>query len=174
MLKNKFVLLGGIAAVLLLLGGAALLLMSGKKADKSTTVVEDNSPTSEHADNGKSKAKKDDRSGTGGFLGNSKAIFYPLPDIVVNLSSTGRRSATAYLKIKINLELSNASDQASIEAVLPRVVDNLQMYLRELKVEDIQGSDGLYRLREELLHRVSMAVAPAKVNDVLFSEMLMQ
>ncbi|MFN5589350.1 MAG: flagellar basal body-associated FliL family protein [Holosporales bacterium] len=168
--KKKLILFGAIAAVVLLLGGAAAFLLGGKKENKPAVAEAEAAPPAEHT----SKGKKEDHGGVAGLLGSSKAIFYPLPDIVVNLSSTGRRSATAYLKIKINLELSSTSDQASIEAVLPRVVDSLQMYLRELKVEDIQGSEGLYRLREELLHRVSMAVAPAKVNDLLFSEMLMQ
>jgi flagellar protein FliL len=58
--------------------------------------------------------------------------------------------------------------------VLPRIIDNFQVYLRELRVEDLKGSGGMYRLREELLLRVNAAVAPAKINDVLFKEMLVQ
>jgi flagellar FliL protein len=108
----------------------------------------------------------------GGGGGSSKFTFYELPDIVVNLSNPGRKST--FLKIKINLELADKKQIKTVEAVLPRIVDNLQIYLRELKVEDLQGSEGLYRLREELLHRVSMAAEPAQVKDVLFGEMIMQ
>ncbi len=61
-----------------------------------------------------------------------------------------------------------------ISAVMPRIVDNFQIYLRELRIEDLRGSDGIYRLREELLARVNAAVAPVKVTDVLFKEMLVQ
>ena len=57
---------------------------------------------------------------------------------------------------------------------MPRIVDNFQVYLRELRVEDLRGSSGLYRLREELLQRVNAAAAPAKVTDVLFKELLIQ
>jgi flagellar FliL protein len=57
---------------------------------------------------------------------------------------------------------------------LPRIVDNFQVYLRELRVDDLQGSAGMYRLREELLRRVNLAVRPARVKDVLFKEMLVQ
>jgi flagellar FliL protein len=108
----------------------------------------------------------------GGGGGSDKFTFYTLPDIVVNLSNPGRKST--YLKIKINLELADKKQIKTVESVLPRIVDNLQIYLRELKVEDLQGSEGLYRLREELLHRVSMAAEPAQVKDVLFGEMIMQ
>ncbi len=102
-----------------------------------------------------------------------KYVFYELPDIVVNLSSRTRGSSS-YLKIKINLELDDKKDIKRIESLLPRIIDNLQVYLRELRIEDIQGSEGLYRLREELLHRVNTAAEPARINDVLFAEMLMQ
>jgi flagellar FliL protein len=78
------------------------------------------------------------------------------------------------LKIKVALELANANDLPQVEKLMPRVLDNFQVYLRELRVEDLQGSAGMYRLREELLARVNAAVAPAKVNDVLFKEMLVQ
>ena len=57
---------------------------------------------------------------------------------------------------------------------MPRIVDNFQVYLRELRLEDLRGSAGLYRLREELLSRVNIAAQPAQVNDVLFKEMLVQ
>ncbi len=101
-----------------------------------------------------------------------EAVFFDLPEILVNLN-TGRRKST-FLKIRVSLELENAEDVARIEAVMPRIIDNFQVYLRELRVEDLKGSAGMYRLREELLTRVTLAVAPSKVSDVLFKEMLVQ
>lgn len=100
------------------------------------------------------------------------AVFYNLPEMLVNLNSAGRR--TSFLKISVSLELENPGDIPRIEAVMPRIVDNFQIYLRELRVEDLRGSAGLYRLREELLARVNNAAQPARVNDVLFKEMLVQ
>jgi flagellar FliL protein len=99
-------------------------------------------------------------------------VFYNLPEMLVNLNTAGRR--TSFLKISVSLELENATDIPRIEAVMPRIVDNFQIYLRELRVEDLRGSAGLYRLREELLSRVNNAAQPARVNDVLFKEMLVQ
>jgi flagellar FliL protein len=46
--------------------------------------------------------------------------------------------------------------------------------LRELRVEDLSGSASVYRLKEELLRRVNLAVEPVKVKDVLFREMIIQ
>jgi len=99
-------------------------------------------------------------------------IFYDLPEMLVNLNTTARKSN--YLKISISLELNAEEDIAVLEAVLPRVIDNFQVYLRELRIEDLQGSAGLQRLREELLLRVNTAARGANVKDVLFKEMLVQ
>ena len=101
------------------------------------------------------------------------AVFYNLPELLVNLNGgQGRRSS--FLKISLSLELSDPADIQRVEAVLPRVIDAFQTYLRELRPEDLRGSAGLYRLREELLARVNTSAQPAKVNDVLFKEMLLQ
>lgn len=100
------------------------------------------------------------------------AVFYNLPELLVNLNAQGRRGN--FLKISLSLELDDANDIPRVEAVLPRIVDAFQSYLRELRPEDLRGSSGMYRLREELLARVNASAQPAKVNDVLFKEMLVQ
>ena len=100
------------------------------------------------------------------------AVYFEIPEMLVNLNTSGRKSE--YLKISISLELASEEDRARLESVMPRVVDSFQVYLRELRVEDLQGSAGLQRLREELLLRVAAAAQPAQVKDVLFREMLIQ
>jgi flagellar FliL protein len=100
------------------------------------------------------------------------AVFFDLPDLLVNLNTTGRKAS--FLKLSVSLELEHAEDLPKVQAVMPRIIDNFQVYLRELRVEDLRGSGGIYRLREELLARVNTAAAPVKVADVLFKEMLVQ
>ncbi|NIA69451.1 flagellar basal body protein FliL [Pelagibius litoralis] len=102
----------------------------------------------------------------------SKAVFYDLPEMLVNLNSSGRKNT--YLKISISLELAREEDRAELATLLPRIVDNFQVYLRELRIEDLRGSAGLQRLREELLIRVNTSAQPIQVRDVLFKEMLVQ
>ena len=101
-----------------------------------------------------------------------QTVFYDLPEMLVNLNSTGRRPN--YLKMQVSLEIGNTVDVAKLQAFGPRIVDNFQVYLRELRVDDLRGSAGLYRLREELLARVNITVQPIKVKDVLFKEILVQ
>ena len=99
-------------------------------------------------------------------------VFYDLPQMLVNLTGDQRRQT--YLAISISLELGGDGDIAYVERVMPRIVDNFQVYLRELRLDELRGSAGLYRLREELLRRVHLAAQPAQVRDVLFREMLLQ
>ncbi len=99
-------------------------------------------------------------------------VFVELPEMIANLNAPGRRAS--FVKLKARLELAQAEDQAAFAAAQPRVIDLFQTYLREMRPEELRGSAGTYRLREELIARASLAAAPAQVMDVLFSELLVQ
>ena len=101
-----------------------------------------------------------------------EAIYIDLPDMLVNLLSTGKQPS--YLKLSVSLEIDDPLVQPEIEKVKPRIVDRFQVYLRELRADDISGSAGVYRLKEELLARINAAIEPHEVKDVLFREMLIQ
>jgi flagellar protein FliL len=101
-----------------------------------------------------------------------QVTYLDLPDLLINLNSTGRK--TTFLKLAIALQLESPADVPKVQAVMPRLIDQFQVYLRELRADDIKGSAGMYRLREELLARVAVAAAPVKVEDVLFREVLVQ
>lgn len=110
--------------------------------------------------------------GEGDAAGKSGAIFMEVPDLLVNLSSAGGQAR--FLKLKVKLEVATPQDLTALEAVAPRVVDQFQTFLREMRVQDMRGSAGIYRLRQELLYRVNLAASPTKVKDVLFQEILIQ
>ncbi len=102
----------------------------------------------------------------------SKAYFYDLPEMTVNLNSQNRRAQ--YLRLKVSLELLSQEQAQKIEPFMPRVLDAFQVYLRELRTRDLEGSAGLFRLKRELLKRINDAIYPVKVNDILFKEILIQ
>ena len=101
------------------------------------------------------------------------ATFVDLPDVLVNLANTGT-DRTQYLKVKVVLELPDAALVQQIQPLMPRVMDAFQTYLRELRPTDLDGSAGLYRLKEELTRRVNAAVAPNRITAVLFKEIVVQ
>ena len=144
--KKLIIIIGAIAAVVFLGGGGAFYFMNQKdSAEKAAAAAAD---------------------------AQSKVVYYSLGDMIVNLSGEGKHPN--YLKVKISLELSDAKDLPLIDTIKPRIIDNFQVYLRELRIEDLRGSAGMYRLREELLMRVTEAAQPVRIRDVLFQEMLVQ
>ena len=101
-----------------------------------------------------------------------KTVFYDMEEFIANLSVGSKRPS--FLKMTVSLELAGESQIPVVESKMPRIRDSFQVYLRELRQEDLQGSAGLYRLREELLLRINKIVYPAKINDILFKEILVQ
>jgi len=97
-------------------------------------------------------------------------VFYTLPDIVVNMQTADGKST--FLKLKLTFELPDEETAEALTPNLPRLQDMFQTFLRELRPEDLNGSQGTFQLRVELLRRVNLVAAPAKVNAVLIEEML--
>ncbi len=99
-------------------------------------------------------------------------FFYDLPEITVNLQTVDDREV--FLKLRVALELENQDQVAKIEPYLPRILDAFQFYLHEVRSTDLEGSAGLFRMKEELHRRINLALYPLKVGDVLFKEVLVQ
>lgn len=100
-------------------------------------------------------------------------VFFEVPELLVNLSVKAGQKPV-YFKIRIDLEMGSAADADQAEKLLPRIIDSLQFYLREMRLEELQGSVGTYRLKEEIHNRLNRILAPVKVNDILFKEILIQ
>jgi flagellar FliL protein len=102
----------------------------------------------------------------------AKPVYYDLPEFLVNLSTgTGKVS---FLKMKATLELRDQQAVALVDANKPRILDAFNTYLRELRPNDLAGSAGIYRLREELVSRINGTVEEGLVKDILFSEIIIQ
>jgi flagellar FliL protein len=101
-----------------------------------------------------------------------KAFYHDLPEMMVNLAAGNERPQ--YLRVKITLEAEEAATIDALKPALPRVIDTFQIHLRELRAGDLDGSAGMFRLREELTRRVNHAIAPAKIRAVLFREVVVQ
>lgn len=99
-------------------------------------------------------------------------IFMTIPDMIVNLNSTAKQPR--FLKVALKVELEDKTAEKSFEAIMPRIIDQFQAYMRELRLEDLRGSSGMYRMKIELLSRVRAAAPDIKIRDVLFQEILVQ
>lgn len=142
--KTKLILIGAAAAVLVAGGGAWFFLMKPRAEARNSEAAHVASPVS----------------------------FVDLPEMTVNLSVGQDRPQ--YLRVKVALEVADARAAEQIKPIMPRVIDAFQLYLREVRPSDIEGSAGIFRLRDELTRRVNTAVHPARVNAVLFREIIVQ
>ncbi len=163
----KLLIIAGAAAVLVLGGGgtAAFMLMKPKAGHEAGKP--------EKAEKKEKKKKEGEEKPPEGVViaeGPDGVVFYTLPSMVVNMQTADGRPT--FLKLKLTLELPDETTAEALSPNLPRMTDMFQMFLRELRPEDLSGSQGGYQLRMEILRRVNLVVAPAKVNSVLIEEML--
>ncbi|WP_336486526.1 flagellar basal body-associated protein FliL [Methylobacterium nigriterrae] len=146
--KKKLIIIIIAAAVLLLGGGGGFFIMKKKAAHAEA----------EHAE---AEVKK-------------PVVFLDVREMVLNLTPELGQDKARFAKLRIALELKDAKVEGEVKPLMPRVEDTLQVYMRELRASDFSGSMGLYRLREELLRRVNVALYPAKAEAVLFKDVIIQ
>lgn len=191
---NKKLLIMLVPVILLLGGGAAAYFtgmldgLLGKGAETEEYAAEDEYAKDDgHGekkkdDHGKSKddgkkkkdtkGKKGKDDGHGGGYKEGGVVFLEIPKMIVSLSSDDDQPR--YLSLSVQLELDSSDDKSAVEEVMPRVVDQFQTFLRELRVQDLRGTKGLYRLKLELLSRVNAAAYPVEVKNILLQDMIVQ
>jgi flagellar protein FliL len=149
--KKKLIMMAGagVAALALLGGGGWFFFLKGKGNTEMAATAD-----------AKAAAKK-----TG---------FVEMREMLINMSTPAQAERQSFVKIRVSLEVSDMKMAPEIQPLLPRIEDTFQVYLRELRAADLEGSAGLFRLKEELLRRVNVAVYPAKIDAVLFKELLVQ
>jgi len=167
-LSMKMMLIAGAGALVVLGGGGTAGFIFLKPKPEAAGKAGAKKPP---AKKGKEeKGKKDDKAAGQVREGPDGVLFYTMPEVVVNMQAADGRPT--FLKLKLTLELP---DQATVDALdpnMPRLQDMFQAFLRELRPEDLSGSQGSYQLRMEILRRVNLVIAPSKANAVLIEEML--
>lgn len=145
--KKRMILIGAAAALVLLLGGGGAFFFLGSSGE-------------------------DEEVATGEAA--KVVAFVDVREMIVNLAPEPNEERRRFLKFTVALEVSDPAVIAEIEPLMPRVEDTFQVFVRELRASELDGSAGVYRLREELLRRVNIAVHPARVDAVLFKEVVVQ
>ncbi|MHA6690188.1 flagellar basal body-associated FliL family protein [Devosia sp. A449] len=153
-IPKLFIIIGAAALVVLLAGAGLYVFLSSSAA-----------PTEEAA-----QAAADGGHGAAPAAGNT--FIFNLPPMMVNLKNDG--DGSAFMKLQLALEVANQEMMVEIQPRMAKVVDAFQVYLRELRKSDLEGSAGVYRLKEELLRRVNVAIYPSRVESILFKEILVQ
>ena len=156
------------AAVLVVGGGAGAFMMMGRGGSDSAEAA-----SSAGHGGGHGGGHGDDGKGAGPD-GRKPVVFVDVRELVLNLSPEMPQDKIRYAKVRLALELKDSKVEEEVKPLMPRVEDALQVYLRELRASDLTSSVGLFRLREELLRRVNIALFPTKVEAVLFKDVIVQ
>ena len=178
--KKKLIIIVAAVVVLLLAAGGGLFatgMLGGKKEEKTEEGEhkeegaagehgKEETPAGEHG-----KEAKEGEPGKEGEDPNKK-LYLNIGEFLVNLNVSGKQAS--FLKMTPTLEVMGAKNKLAVEENLPRIKDTFQVYLRELRADDLKGSAGVYRLREALLLRVNKVIYPAQVTDILFEEIIVQ
>lgn len=160
--KGKRLILVIISLVVLVAGSAAGVYFSGMLDKK------------EEAPAAEAEAKKDPKApaAAGQTTKQGDPIFLELPEFINNLNTGSTQ--VSFIKVSIILEMASEEEMKRVQQMQPRIIDDFNTYLRELRATDLAGSAGLERLREELLRRVNKAINPSVVNNILFKEIIVQ
>ena len=151
----------GIPKLFIIVGAAALIVVRGGAwlfffLSKGTAEAEHGATVGEH----------------GEVLPAAQTFIFNLPPMIINLNKEADEEAV--MKLAVALEVADEAMMVEIQPRLAKVVDAFQVYLRELRKSDLEGSAGIYRLKEELLRRVNVSIYPSRVESVLFKEILVQ
>ncbi|SFV30803.1 flagellar FliL protein [Devosia crocina] len=157
--SKKLFIIGGAAAAVVLLGGGALFFFMSSSGGAQPAATEAHGAAAEHG-------------GEHGAGPVADTFIFNLEPMMVNLNSENGQQN--YMKLTVALEVADEHMMTEIQPRLAKVVDAFQVYMRELRKSDLEGSAGVYRLKEELLRRVNLAVYPARIESILFKEILVQ
>jgi flagellar FliL protein len=145
----------GIPRKLLIIGAAALIVILGAGAGLYFFVFAKAAPTDTHA------------------ADVPQSFIFNLPTMTVNLNNDSA-DTDQFMKLTVAIEVADEETMKQIQPRMAKVVDAFQVYLRELRKSDLEGSAGIYRLKEELRRRVNIAIYPSQIDSILFKEILVQ
>jgi flagellar FliL protein len=160
---KKLILFVGLPAIILILGGVAgaLIFLGGGDEQDGEVVA--------GAEAGEVELTAAEQA----------AAYYemeetPAMEVVVDIDTGGRSSALLKLQIVLVHADPDVGPLLEREDVQQHLSDTYVEFLRTLRVEDVNGSMGTFRLRSELLRRTNLVIAPAQVERVLLPETLIQ
>ncbi|WP_337187844.1 flagellar basal body-associated FliL family protein [Phenylobacterium sp.] len=169
-LPLKMLIIAGAAALVVLGGGGTAAFMFLKPAPDAAAAEKGGEKKEKKKEKKDAKGKEGEKGAAVVREGPDGVVFYTMPDVVVNMQTADGRAT--FLKLKLTLELPDGGAVDELDPNMPRLQDMFQSFLRELRPEDLAGSQGSYQLRMEILRRVNLVIQPSKANAVLIEEML--
>ena len=97
------------------------------------------------------------------------ASFVPIEDLIITL---GPDAASRHLKLSVSLEVEPGMESA-VGALMPRVLDVLNTYLRAVDEREFESPRSMMRMRAQMLRRVQLVTPQSAVRDVLIQQFVL-
>ncbi len=154
LLENKVVVLGAIVALQLVLAvGLTTMLIVPRLGTSQASAAAD--PTAQRA------AKQE--------LG----VLMSMGEIIVTLRGEGSQSPR-YLRIAIDLELTNQAAVQTAAARLPILRDTVIMTLADRTAAELSRPEGMKGLRDEIMRRLDERLPGGILRHIYFSDLVIQ
>lgn len=105
-----------------------------------------------------------------GHSNDNGKVITNLKTFVVNLRSSG---GGRVLRMEVQLESSKEAAPA-LELGTPKLRDTILTAVSDYTFAELEGTDGKTRLRDELLTRINGTIAPLTVDQVYFTQFVVQ
>ncbi len=159
---KKLILFIGLPAIIVILGGVAgALMFMGGGDDEELAQLE--SEYGEAADGE-------------GAVAEMPAEMYESMPVVLTVTFDAGGNSESNMRIGIVLVSTDSlvTEWSEADDIPTPLFDTYLEFLRTLRVEDVNGSMGTFRLRAELLRRSNLVLAPVSVEQILITELLIQ
>jgi flagellar FliL protein len=97
--------------------------------------------------------------------------YVEIPEMIDNLDDPRRLH---YVKLSARVEVLRPEDVQLVKSDVPELQNLLVVYMRNMDTAELHDPTDTDRLRGELLSRANAIVAPAKISDILFTQILVQ
>lgn len=95
--------------------------------------------------------------------------FVPLTPVTISL---GKAEQNHHLRFAAQLEVKKDRVE-EVTALVPRILDVLNGYLRAVDVAELEDPDALVRLRSQMLRRIQIVTGEGRVRDLLVTEFVL-
>ncbi len=114
-------------------------------------------------------AQKDEEGGREENESLPEIAFVPVEQLIISL---GPEAGNRHLLFKSQIEVKKG-DEANVTALMPRVVDVMNSYLRAVDAQVLEDPKSLIRLRAQMLRRIKTVVGEKHVRDLLITEFVL-
>lgn len=98
-------------------------------------------------------------------------LYHDFDGILVGLYTADNQRS--FLKVSFSIQMSDEATMDALTSKSPIVRDAVQLFLRELRPEELSGTAGVLMIKTEFIKRINKIISPMKIDDILFKELLL-